>query len=287
MHKDNPLVGNETTISFPRPGWHTFVAICAFLPITMGLTWGLIQISPPHYRTLIIPAAIIFASLSIWLLTHFWKYEKRVHILQSGNILQIFNQTNLIAQYEINDMECIVSKLTKLQGDFKYQLEIKKSGGRIIDLIKTENLNEGIFFRLRTWDNFAERIAKATNKMFIREIWREDFNGNLNPIALTEAPRSIKYQLIPFVPMLVLFVGALAWRTISVSKGLLLWGAMAVLTNINLSLLYVFKKRQEFGNLSKNNLILISFVFSMTVPYIIIYLLFIFILNGFSLANVF
>ena len=66
-----------------------------------------------------------------------------------------------------------------------------------------------------------------------------------------------------------------------------MWGCVAILTNITVSLIYVLRNKEELGNLGKNNLILLSLVLSPTVPYIMIYLFFVFILSGFTFSSMF
>jgi len=283
----NPQGKATVVIHFPRPGWHTFVAILAFVPFALIAGTLFIMKTTSSYRSLIVVPIILTGWVLIYALTHFWKYEKKARIFLAENQLEVLNDIETIAQYDLSDVETVMSKLDVLQGDLKYQLKLNKIDGTTIILVETEGMYEGKFFNYKAWNESAKKIAKSIDKQFIKEVWIEDYNGKLNKADPIDLEHSRRYRFIYLIPILVLFFGALAWRVIPVARGLVLWGGFAIGINIILSIIYIISKRKEIDVNAGSYLILISIVLSMTIPYIMIYFLLVFVVNGFSLTNIF
>lgn len=278
----------SVVIHFPRPGWHILAAILAFVPFALIAGTLLIMKTSSSYRGLIVvPIIILTGWVLIYALTHFWKYEKKVRIFRLEKQLEVMNDIETIAQYDLSDVETVMSKLDVLQGDLKYQLKLNKIDGSTIILVETEGMYEGKFFNYKAWNEFAEKIAKSIDKQFVREVWIEDYNGKLNKTDPMDLEHSRRYRFIYLIPILVLFLGALAWRVIPVARGLVLWGGVAVGINIILSTIYIISRRKETDENAGSYLILISMVLSMTIPYIMIYFFLVFMVNGFRLTNIF
>ncbi len=183
------------------------------------------------------------------------------------------------ANFDLGKVESIVSKTIKTNPGCKYNLIFEETGdnSRII-------FNEDTPFGAGHWVSFSEKLSKITELPLKKEYWVEDFSGNLSLIPHEDLIASRKHGLLILsIPLALSFVGAIGYKITDTFQALVLIGLSVVLINIGLSFVYALFHRDKMGNWAANHFTLAVYILTLSIPYTMIYLFFVFLLGGFRL----
>jgi hypothetical protein len=182
-------------------------------------------------------------------------------------------------QFDLELVRSIVSKTIKTNPGCKYNLIFEENGENLRTII-----NEDSPFGAGHWEAFSEKLSKTTGLQLRKEYWVEDLGGNLSLIPHEDRIASRKHGiLILCIPLALSIAGAIGYRIAETFQALLLIGVSVVLINIGLSFVYVLFNRDKFGDWAGNHFTLIVYILTLSIPYTIFYLFFVFALNGFRL----
>jgi len=272
----------NVTIVPPKPFWNKYLMFIAFCPLLIlsGSLFTYINLS----NYLGVGVILILAFVGTFLLLYLPNEEKSLMI--SKDTLKVVKKGQLVEKHVLSNIDGFLLKYIRLIGDRQIQFIIEKTDGTSITLYKLEGGFTGRIFSYRPWKKFTKKLAELAGKTYKTEIWTEDYGGKLLLTPSSELPSYRKRSFVTFsLPIIICFLGAICWKIYS--QGLILFGSLVVLLNSIGYFYYVFKNKKRTHDFDKNNLIIIAFGLSKIVSHIGLYLLFVFVLSGFSLADVF
>ena len=176
-------------------------------------------------------------------------------------------------------VQSIVSKTIKTNPGSKYILIFEETGdnSRVI-------FNEDTPFGARHWEVFSEKLTKTTGLPLRKEYWVEGLSGNLSLIPHKDRIASRKHGLLILsIPLVLSFVGAIGFKIIDTFQALVIMGLSVVLINISLSFVYAYLNQEKLGGWTANHFTLTVSILTLSIPYTIFYLFFVFVLSGFRL----
>lgn len=144
--------------------------------------------------------------------------------------------------------------------------------------------NEDTPFGTGHWEAFSEKLSIIIGVPLRKEYWGEDLNGNLSLIPHEDRIANKKHGLLILsIPLLISFFGAIGYKIINTFQALALIGLSVVLINIGLSFVYSLFNRDRIGDWATNHFTLAVSILTLSIPYTVFYLCFVFVLSGFRL----
>ena len=231
----------------------------------------------------------LFAAMSPYLIAAFLslyfpqKYIVRVEIDKSQGLVKKLRKGRILEEYDLAAIEVLVSKHINSIANFQYKLILQNIDGSENTLVN-EDMTYGIAYGRSHWERFAEELSRLSGKLLQKEIWAEDYNGKLSLVSPKNMSARRRYSFLSFLTPLVLsFLGAIAFRTMPNLKTFLFYGIASVSINTCFSFIYSLRHRQMFGKWAESWLVLIICVLTLVIPYSMIYAMFAFLLSGFKL----
>ena len=227
------------------------------------------------FFALILPLLLI-ASIMLYFPN---RYLTRFIFDGEKNLLRKIKKRAEAENYDLVIVQSIVSKTIKTNPGCKYNLIFEEAGdnSRVI-------FNEDTPFGAGHWEAFSEKLSRTTGLPLKKEYWAEDLNGNLSLIPHEDRIANKKQGLLILSVLLIIsFVGAIGYKIIDTFQALVLIGLSVVLINIGLSFVYALFNRDRIGDWAANPVTLSVSILTLSIPYTIFYLCFVFVLNGFRL----
>ena len=207
------------------------------------------------------------------------QYLTRFIFDSEKNLLHRIKKRAEAENYNLSNVQSIVSKTIKTNPGCKYNLVFEEAGdnSRVI-------FNEDTPFGTGHWEAFSEKLSKIIGVPLRKEYWVEDLNGNLSLIPHEDRIANKKHGLIILsVPLITSFIGAIGYKIVDTFQALVLIGLSVVLINIGLSFVYALFNRDKLGDWATNHFTLTVYILTLSIPYAIFYLSFVFVLSGFRL----
>jgi|ERR1039457_5943265 hypothetical protein len=167
--------------------------------------------------------------------------------------------------FDLSSAQQIVSKMINTNPGLRYSLIIEDFQGQT-QIVFDEDCNLSMGLR---WITLSKKLSHITGVPLKTERWYQDMNGQLRQTPASTVNRNLALALIPII---IAFVGAAFFRMRPSPRSFLYVGLATVALNIALTLIYAFFKKVEK-----------LYVLTMVIPYIMFYLMFVFLLNGFRL----
>lgn len=269
---------NNNTLYAPRSFGIFLLQYFSLVPIMMSVI--LIVLS-------IVTAGNFFAGLllslpfgAIFSLMYFCpqRYRTRLIFDDNKNILQKIKKGAEPQEITLSDIKSIVSKSIKTIPNLKFYLIVEgySEHQQII-------FEEDAPFGAMHWEAFAEKLSNITGLPLKKEYYVEQMDGTLSQRPFEKRSGNRRRGLIILaIPTAVSLAGALSYTYLGTPQAFLIAGFTTLCINFLLSFIYSYLHRQEMGDWGKNNFRLVIYVMSMIIPYIIIYLSFVLILNDFK-----
>jgi len=207
------------------------------------------------------------------------KYLTRIVFDDDKNLLSKIKKRAEAENFDLGVVKAIVSKTIKTNPGCKYNLVFEEAGdkSRII-------FNEDTPFGTGHWEAFSEKLSETTSLPLRKEYWVEDLNGNLSLIPHEDRITSRKHGLLILsIPLALSLVGAIGYKITDTSQTLIIIGLSVVLINIGLSFVYALFNRDKLGDWAANHFTLAVSILTLSIPYTMFYLFFVFLLGGFRL----
>lgn len=259
-----------------------YMSIAPLGTILAILSVVILSEAPTNYKDIFI---LLFAFILPLLLIAFImlyfpnQYLTRFVFDSEKNLLHRIKKRAEAKNYDLGIVQSIVSKTIKTNPGCKYNLVLKEAGdnSRVI-------FNEDTPFGTGHWEAFSEKLSKITGVPLRKEYWVEDLNGNLSLIPHEDRIANKKHGLLILsVPLIISFVGAIGYKIIDTFQAVVLIGLSVVLINIGLSFVYALLNRDRIGDWAANHFTLTVSILTLSIPYTIFYLCFVFVLSGFRL----
>jgi hypothetical protein len=273
----------QITIYPPKPFWNLKVQLIISIPfIVLGIVSLTDDFASDFNTKLTVSIFLLGFLLMLFGILYFTQHTNNVTISKGGK-LKIFKKKQSIKEYNLDEIRGFVSKIIKRQAELpRYELVLEKYTGEHIVLFKPD-----FIYSKRQWDKFSEKLSIATEKPFKKEFWGEDYEGKLSLIPAQRILIAKKQTIFfLFVPLSISFVGAVGFKLIPTAKSFLLFGLATVLSNIIIFFLYAVKNKAKNDDFGNNYIVIFGVLFSMIIPFVFQYLLFVFILMGFSVTKI-
>jgi len=166
--------------------------------------------------------------------------------------------------FDLTSAQRMVLKTTYTNPGLKHSLAIEDGQGQAQIVFDEDIVLGGL-----RWVSLSKKLSHITGVPVKFERWVEDMNGKLKETPSAIVRRNLSIALIPIV---IAFLGAALFRIQPSQRSFLYVGLATVALNIALTLIYAFLKKD--GKL---------YVLTLVIPYIMFYLMFAFLLNGFRL----
>lgn len=280
----NSFKKNKKIIFAPRSLGVFLIQYMSIAPLGTVLIMLFVVIfseSPANYKDiLILFFAFILPLLTIAFIMLYFpnKYLTRIVFDDDKNLLSKIKKRAEAENFDLGVVKAIVSKTIKTNPGCKYNLVFEEAGNNSQIIF-----NEDTPFGAGRWEKFSKKLSKITSVPLKKEFWAEDLNGKLSLIPLEDHIANKKHGLLILsIPLTLSFVGAIGNKITDTFQSLVLIGFIVVIINLGLSFLYFFLNRDKMEGWATNHLTLAVSILTMAIPYTMIYLFFVFALNGFQ-----
>lgn len=279
MKKQN---NNLITIHAPRSLVIIFVqymSLSALFPALMIITVGLPSNwhGSSHDRCMLLIVLIVLFVVGFVMIYFPQRHITRLVFNPKTKSLTKLKHGDDPLAFDLTSALRIVLKTIYTNPGLKYLLSTEDCQGQTQIVFDEDIFSGGV--RLR-WVALSKKLSHITGVPVKFERWVEDMNGNLKETQATIVRRNLVVGLIPIV---IAFVGAALFRIQPSPRSFLYVGLSSVALNITLSFIYVCLKKDEMSYPGKSHLSLGLYVLTLVIPYIMLYLMFVFLLNGFRL----
>jgi hypothetical protein len=209
------------------------------------------------------------------------QYLTRFIFDSEKNLLHIIKKRTEAKNYNLTNVQSIISKTIKTNPGCKYKLVFVEAGdnSRVI-------LNEDTPFGAGHWEAFSEKLSKIIGVPLRKEYWVESLNGDLSLIPHEDRIANKKRGLLILsVPLITSFIGEIGYKIVDTFQALVLNGFSIVLINIGLTFVYALFNRDRIGYWAANHFTLNFSILTLSIPYTFFYLCFVFVLSGFRLPS--
>ena len=280
-------IGKNTTIIYaPRsigvlliqtmsiaPLMTALLVVVAFVVSTARIT---------DHDTLILLLEVFFGLLSIAFIMLYFpqRYLTQLVFNDGDRSLTKVKRGDETMAFDLAAAQRIVSKRVFTNPGTKFLMIIEDNLGRSQVIFDEDPLYGG-----RHWVALSGKLSHVTGIPIKDELWAEDMNGKLSSLFPQERLAiNVRRRLFPsLIPIALAFVGAVLFRMHPTFKYLLFVGLVTVAVNTAISLAYAILNKDKMGDLGNSYFLLVVAILTLIIPYSFFYLIFAFLLNGFSL----
>jgi hypothetical protein len=250
--------------------------ICVMLFIVMGVILMAFPQDLQARATDVIAKLLIGCAFGFpFIIARYIPSRQKVLIDGGLNTLQIKRGKTISGEYDLNGIKCFVVKKFYFPspGSRQFKLLIERTDGSVSELLSDDNaLPYG-----QRWKSFVRRIAEVSHKPIKEEAYMERYDGTVVPYVET---RSLKRYLFLIIPSIVSIFWAILLGIYPTLRNFLFLGALAVLTNITIILMYQKIKGDSMLRDLENKLTMGGMLFSMVISFAVSYTLFSVLING-------